>query len=135
VGILIDTSVLIAAERGDTALTDRIFATSDETEPLAISAITASELWHGVHRLKRAQARARAESFVDKLLDALPVLPFDEAVARVHARIWADLAAAGQTVGAHDLLIGATAMAWDYRVATRDHRSFPHIPDLHVIDW
>jgi tRNA(fMet)-specific endonuclease VapC len=135
VGILIDTSVLIAAERGETALAERILATTTEGESLAIAAITASELLHGVHRLKGALARARAEASVEHLLDALPVVPFDLEVARVHARVWADLAAQGQTVGAHDLLIGATAIALRYRVASRDRRSFPRIPDLELVDW
>jgi len=36
---------------------------------------------------------------------------------RVHARIWADLAVKGISVGAHDLLIGTTALATGSRVA------------------
>jgi tRNA(fMet)-specific endonuclease VapC len=135
VGILIDTSVLIAAERGDAALGRRILKRSTPDEPLAVAAITVSELHHGVHRLKSALARARAEAFVEGLLAVLPVMAFDERVARMHARVWADLAARGQPVGAHDLIIGATALAEGYRVASRDRRSFPRVPDLELIEW
>jgi hypothetical protein len=46
-------------------------------------------------------------------------------VARVHASIWADLARRGVAVGERDLMIGATAIAKDYAVVTRDERSFP----------
>jgi predicted nucleic acid-binding protein len=35
-------------------------------------------------------------------------------------------------VGAHDLLIGATALAAGYRLATRDRRGFDKIPGLEV---
>jgi predicted nucleic acid-binding protein len=43
------------------------------------------------------------------------------------------LAAKGTNVGPHDLLIGATAIAVGYRVATRDARSFGRIPGLDVV--
>lgn len=46
-GAVIDSSVLIAAERGKLDLL-RVLADHGD-EPIAISAITASELLHGVH--------------------------------------------------------------------------------------
>jgi tRNA(fMet)-specific endonuclease VapC len=129
VGTLIDSSVLIAAERGtldlDTALADHT------DEPVGIAAITASELLHGVHRAA-STARQRRETFVERLLAALPVFPFDPVTARIHASLWARLAAKGTNVGPHDLLIAATAIAAGYRVATRDRRSFGRIPGLEV---
>ncbi len=55
--------------------------------------------------------------------------------ARIHARVWADLAAQGTAVGERALMIAATAMAMGYSVATRDERSFPRIPGLTVTRW
>jgi hypothetical protein len=49
--------------------------------------------------------------FVERLLAVLPVFPFDLVTARLHASLRADLAAKGASVGSHDLLIGATAIA------------------------
>jgi predicted nucleic acid-binding protein len=69
------------------------------------------------------------------VLAAVSVIPFDLVVARVHARLWAQVASAGRPVGAHDLLIAATAIANGYRVATRDTRSFPNIPGLSLVTW
>jgi predicted nucleic acid-binding protein len=132
VGTLIDASVLIAIERGDLNLAA---ARADDDEELAIAAITASELLHGVHRLRGAVARTRAERFVEHLLDAIPVIPFDLDVARIHARIDAELSAAGAAVGDADLMIAATAVWLDYRIATRDLRSFPRIKGLTVARW
>ena len=63
------------------------------------------------------------------------MLPFDLVVARIHASLWAQLGARGVNVGAHDMLIGATAIAAGYNVATRDARSFPKIPGLSVLMW
>jgi tRNA(fMet)-specific endonuclease VapC len=131
VGTLIDSSVLIAAERGALDLEAAMAAGADE--PVGIAAITASELLHGIHRATTAAQRQRRESFVEKLLAVLPVIPFDLVAARIHASLWASLAAKGVSVGAHDLLIGATAIAAGYRVVTRDRRSFGRIPQLKVL--
>jgi tRNA(fMet)-specific endonuclease VapC len=131
-GTLIDISVLIAAERGVLSF-DSIAV--DAAEELSIAAMSASELLHGVHRLKTGVRRARIETLVEGLLRRLPVVPFDLSCARVHAMLSADLRGRGQAVGAHDLLIAATAVAHDLRVATRDKRSFPRIRGLDVAYW
>lgn len=132
-GTLIDSSVLIAAESGRFDLEAALGARADET--FAIAAITASELLHGVHRTKTQAQRQRREAYVEKLLASVPVLSFDLLAARIHASLGAQLAGRGVTVGAHDLLIGATAIAGGYRVATHDKRSFERIPGLEVLRW
>jgi predicted nucleic acid-binding protein len=77
--------------------------------------------------------RARREAFVERLLAEVPVIPFDLVVARTHARLWAELLPKGIVIGAHDLMIAATALAVGYDVATRDKRSFPKIKAVNVI--
>lgn len=132
-GTLIDTSVLIAAERGDLDLTALVAGRADEA--VALAAISASELLHGVHRAKTPAQRAAREAFVEGLLSAIPVVPFDVVATRVHAGLWAELASRGEPIGIHDLLIAATAVSLGYGVATRDERSFPRIPGLIVHRW
>ena len=100
-----------------------------------MAAISASELLHGVHRLTSAAARIRAERFVERVLASVPVIAFDLDIARVHARLDAELAAAGTPVGDADLMIAATAIWLECRVATRDLRSFPRIKGLDVVRW
>ncbi len=131
--ILIDSSVLIAAERGQLDLSDLRART--EREEVAIAAVTASELLHGVFRAGTSARRAQREAFVERMLATFPVLPFDLTAARIHARLWASLASRGIAVGAHDLLIAATALASGCAVATRDARSFPKIPGLSLLRW
>lgn len=131
-GKVIDSSVLIAAERGQLDLRAALEDHRDDT--FAISAVTASELLHGVHRVRAAQ-RAATEAFVEGLLLEIPVLPFDLLAARVHARLWADLAAKGARVGERDLIIAATALAQGSELVTRDERSFRRIPGLAVVRW
>lgn len=132
-GTLIDTSILLAVERG--WLDPVRLRSEDDDELIAIAAISASELLHGVHRLTGAVARARAERFAETVLGSIPVIPFDLEVARVHARLDAELSAAGTPVGDADLMIAATAVALDYRIATRDLRSFPKIKGLDLVRW
>jgi predicted nucleic acid-binding protein len=132
-GVLIDSSVFIASERGAFDLPARLGKRAGEEA--ALSAITASELLHGVHRASPAAVRARREAFVEGILATLMVLPFDEVTARVHARLWATLAAKGTNIGPHDLLIAATALGRAWSVATRDARSFPKVPGLDVEIW
>ena len=126
---LIDSSVLFAVERGDLGLDE---LSRYVEEDVAVAAVTASELLHGVYRARTAAQRHRRQAFVEGLLAEVPVIAFDLTVARVHASLWAELAQRGITVGERDLMIGATAIARNYAVATRDERSFSKIPGLSV---
>ena len=63
--LLIDTSIFIAMERSGGDLLDFLQELGDE--PVALSAITASELLHGVHRADSAMRRNRRTEFVEKI--------------------------------------------------------------------
>jgi tRNA(fMet)-specific endonuclease VapC len=132
-GVIVDSSVFVASERGAFDLRSKLNDRSGEAA--GMSAITASELLHGVHRAAPNAVKARRDALVERLLATVAIVPFDEVVARVHARLWATLAATGVNLGAHDLIIGATAVSLGWAVATRDTRSFPKIPGLEVEVW
>lgn len=132
-GLLIDSSVLLAVERGQLRADD-VAAAARPDEPVAIAAITASELLHGIHRLAGAR-QVRTKRMVARWLAELPVIPFDIEVARVHATLAAQHRRRGRPVGSHDLMIAATAVHLDYRVATRDRRTFARIDGLAVEYW
>jgi len=128
---LIDSSVFIAGERARIDLAELLASLGGE--PIALSAVTALELLHGLHRIRTIAQRERRNSYVEAIFELMPVLVFDLAVARVHSAVLAELERTGRQVGAHDLIIAATAMAHDYRVATRDLRSFPKIQGLEIV--
>ena len=133
-GTLIDASVLIAVEQGLLA-TDRVFGTPERRQgPVAIAAITASEMFHGLHRLGGVR-RVSAERFARRWLEELPVIPFGLEVARVYATLGVRLARTGTPIGPHDLMVAATAVHLGYRVATRDRKSFHRVEDLTVEYW
>lgn len=101
-------------------------------EECAISVITVSELLHGVRRADGAQ-RARRTAFVEHLLGGIPSIPITEPVARVHAEVWAELAARGSVIGAHDRWIAATALAHGFGVATSNLAEFERVAGLRVV--
>ena len=128
---LIDSSVFIAGERSTIDLAD--FMASFGAETLALSAVTASELLYGLDRARTPVQRERRNAYIEAIFGQMTVLAFDLTVARVHAAVSAELDRTGRQVGAHDLIIAATAIAHDYRVATRDLKSFPKIPGLETV--
>ena len=127
---LIDTSVFIALERQQLDLD--VLGRRFPDEPIGLAAITASELLAGVHYADSDERRLRREAFVERILSALPVIPFDLPAARTYARLLVDLRKAGQTVGAHDLQIASIALARGFGVATYDVRDFGRVPGLAV---
>lgn len=122
--VLLDTSVLVHTERAGARL--------DQRDEVAVSAVTASELLHGVRRAATPEQASRRGAFVGRLLATIPVVPFDTDIARVHARVWAQLATAGTAIGAYDLIIAATALARGWDVATLNVRDFARVPGLRV---
>lgn len=126
--VLIDTSVLVNAERRGQSL-DQAIGDQDR----AISVITASELLHGVHRANAGAVRARRSAFVEHLISAIEPLPVTTAIARAHAQVWAELESEGSLIGAHDLWIAATALSHGMDVATANPRDFERVPGLNVV--
>jgi predicted nucleic acid-binding protein len=131
VGLILDTSVVIAAERG--ALDMQALLNSVGDEPVAIAAVSASELLCGCHRATTAALRTRRLAWVEAVLQRLPAISFGLAEARAHAELWAHLAQRGRMIGPHDLIIGATAVANGYRLATLNTREFRRVPGLSVL--
>lgn len=129
-GVIFDSSVLVHLERTFQQVEKVI--TGRENEPFGISVITVSELLHGVHRADSERRRLKREAFVEKVIEIFPIYPFDLAVARIYARVWANLARKGVTIGSHDLMIGATCISLGFSVVTLDIRDFGNIPGIEI---
>ncbi len=130
-GLLIDTDVLILAERQRTQLD---FSAWRQYDAAFISAVTASELLVGVQRAQTGGQRARRTAFVEGVLASLPALPFDLEVARVHAQLLAALPRS-ETVGAHDIQIAATALRHGFPVLTKNGKDFRKLDGVTVLDF
>jgi predicted nucleic acid-binding protein len=131
VGILIDSSVLIEAERQRRPV-GTVFGELDGDEPLAIAAITASELLLGIHLSAPSRQRDARAAFIEDVLASVIVLDFDLAVAQRYAEVWAALRRSGNIIAPHDLMIGSTALTYDFAVLTHNVRDFDRIQGLQV---
>ena len=132
-GVILDSSVLIEAERGHLDI-DR-FINDRETQPFGLSVITVAELLHGVHRADSEKRRVKRSAYVEKVIELFPIYPFGIDTARVYAQLWATLLRKGVQIGAHDLIIGSTAIALGFSVATFDKRDFERIEGLELERW
>ncbi|HEX8724174.1 MAG TPA: type II toxin-antitoxin system VapC family toxin [Gemmatimonadaceae bacterium] len=129
--MILDTSVIIAAERGEVAMEALLESAGDA--PVAMCAISASELLYGCYRAATPALRVRRSAFVEAVLNLIPALPFDVVEARRHAELWDHLSRKGQMIGPHDLIIGATALAHGLPVATLSSREFRRVPGLRLV--
>jgi tRNA(fMet)-specific endonuclease VapC len=132
-GVLIDASVLIEHERRRLDLDQHLNLREDEE--FFLSVVTASELLHGVHRAPDSGVRARRSAWVEAILERFPLLPVDVPIARAHAQLWAELAARGQMIGAHDLWLAASCVAHGLKMVTANVREFARVPGLQVESW
>jgi predicted nucleic acid-binding protein len=129
-GIIFDSNVLIRAEKLAQA---QPFAGYEDNGEAYISAITASELLVGVHLANTEARRNQRRAFVESLLVLFPVLEFTMATARIHAELYASLRQKGELIGAHDLIIAATALQHGFGVLTGNTREFERVPGLKVV--
>lgn len=129
-GIILDTSVLIEAERREFEI-DK-FTENREEEIFGLSVITVSELLHGVHRADSAIRRLKRSAYVEKAIELFPIYVFEISIARIYAELWSDLAKKGIQIGTHDLIIGSTALSLGFSVATYNIRHFERIGGLKI---
>ena len=134
-GLILDSSVLISAEReGQNArqILEAISSKVGNTE-IGISVVTVIELAHGAARANTPQRKAKRQQFIQELLAALPVHPVTVQVALRTGQLDGENQAKGIRLPLSDLLIGVTALELGYSVATGNLRHFQMIPGLSVV--
>ena len=134
-GIVLDSSVLVAAERKKLTTPEaikRIRETIGDI-PVVICSLTVAELGHGIYRADTPERSRHRRQFLDELKVHVPVHPITESTAEIVARVGAEQAAKGITLPLADLIIGACALELGYSIGTSNARDFNRIPGLHVI--
>ena len=133
-GLLIDSTVLIHAEREAQTPEDMVRELLDRFGDieLAISVMTAAELFHGCWRADTPARKARRTDFVESVLSAIPAIPISLPIARLFGQLDASLRQSGETIPTSDLLIASTALARDDEMVTDNDRHFRRIPGLVV---
>jgi len=134
-GVILDSSVLIAGERRNESVAQilkRVEAAYGDSVS-ALSVVTIVELTHGIYRAKSDADRERRRAFAEELCRDMVVHPVSVEIAELAGRIEGEQAAHGVSIAFEDLLIGATALHLRYGVVTLNQRHFKQIPGLPVV--
>jgi tRNA(fMet)-specific endonuclease VapC len=132
VGLVLDTNVFVCFERSDEPID---YSRWEEYGAAYISSITVSELLVGVHYADSEQRRIRRSAYVEAIISTISVLDFNTGVARLHSSLFATLAKEGRMIGAHDLIVAATALANGCAVLTDNLHEFERVPGLTVVPF
>jgi len=134
-GLILDSSVVIAAERrGDNVtqmLKQIVAATGDQRTVL--SSVGLTELVHGIYRAQTPEARNRRDSFIRELLNDVEVYPYTKETALLAGKIDGEQQSQGIIIPFGDLLIGARALEVGYSMLAANVRHFRLIPGLTVM--
>ena len=127
--LLIDTDAISHLVRGVDRgqLVSKLAAVSPEDR--YISAVTLAELLYGLEKKKPA---AKLKRQLQSIIKRVAVVPFDDAAARVYARIRSRVEQAGKPLSHPDLQIAAIAVARGFRLLTGNVRHFERVEGLLV---
>jgi len=134
-GLILDSSILIAAEREGKNARQVLTAVSSQVgdTEVALSIVTLIELAHGAARADTPERKATRQRFIEELLTALPIHTLTVSLALRVGQIDGENQAKGIRLALSDLLIGVTALELGYGVATANVRHFQRIPGLRVV--
>jgi len=134
-GLVLDSSVAIAAERSGAPVEDwlaAIRAANGSTE-ISLSVVSVMELEHGGWRAREPSRSQRRLRFLEDLIGSVPGQPVTTEIARRAGRIDGEQQAHGVRIAFQDLVIGATALELGCAVVTHNVRHFEMIPGLEVL--
>lgn len=136
-GLVLDSSTVISAERNKQPIPDFVEAILNQHGPLdlSLSPVSVAELAHGVYRVKTPAAGERRRRYVEELIRLIPIRPITERTGWLVGQIEGQEAAKGNVLPFNDLMIAAAAIEQGYAVLTGYLRHFRKIPNLIVIPF
>lgn len=131
-GLVLDTSALVALERAGASLPDALGPLADEE--VAIPAIVVAELLAGVRLAADPRRAAQRRAKIDAVLALAPVVDFSAEVAEVWADLFAALERRGNRIPANDLAVAATALFLGFTllVGPQDEEHFRRVEGITV---
>jgi tRNA(fMet)-specific endonuclease VapC len=127
---LLDTNILTDLIKNPGGRVKQRIAVVGEST-ICTSIIVACELRFGARKKNAPQLTAR----IERLLQAIEVLPLDGDVDRAYAEVRAMLETAGRPSGANDMLIAAHAVNEDCTLVTNNESEFVHVAGLVIENW
>lgn len=132
-GLVVDTSALVALERAGRSLAE-VLATAAEEE-VALPAIVVAELLAGVRLAGDRRRAARRQAKIDALMALAPVVEFGAEIAETWADHFAALERRGNRIPANDLAVAATAtyLGFGVLIGPGDEEHFRRVEGLRVV--
>jgi len=133
VGLVLDTSALVAIERGGMSVED-VLAPLVEQE-IVIPAIVVAEMLAGVRLADDGRRAAQRQAKIDAVLALAPVIEFGAEIAECWADHFAALERQGKRIPANDLAVAATAsyLGFGVLVGPEDEEHFRRVERLDVV--
>ncbi len=131
-GVVIDTSALIALERAGADFDPVSLDLGNEAA--VIPAIVYAELQVGVHVAQDSVRAALRRRKIEALVSRIPIVEFDRTLADRWAELFAALMKAGTLIPANDLQVAATGLHLDYTVllGPKGDAHYSNVPGLSV---
>jgi predicted nucleic acid-binding protein len=131
-GVLIDTGIWIAVERGHVSVADVHAIT--KTQPVFISPVTIAELRMGLDLMSDQALRLKSLAAFRRL-KRKPLLRIDLETGEVFGSVAAQLAKSGRghDFRVQDLWLAAQAIQRRFRLLTQNEKDFKDIPRLDLV--
>jgi len=129
VGLVIDTSALIALERSAEVPVDLL------KERVTLPAVVWAEAMVGVHRASTPEIGLRRHRRLEGLRERFDFSEFDREIAERYAELVAVLSREGQMIPQNDLAVAATALCLrqELLVGSSDEKHFRMVPNLEIV--
>ena len=121
--ICLDTGILIEYYRKDDKSQSSLFSLA-KNYAFTIPAIVKYEIFRG---------NVNKDDFWLKFFQFVDILPFDSKCAEIASEIYMELKGKNQIIGAEDILIAATAIRHNQKLATFNSKHFKRIDTLTIV--
>lgn len=123
--ILLDSSVLVEHFRSKDKQATFFYQLASNKSDFSISAVTKYEILIG--------SKDTTNKFWKDFFNSLQSIPFDDIVVEKAVEVYKNLKSVNKMIPLADLLIAATALAYQILVATLNIKHFERIQDLQII--
>lgn len=130
-GILLDTDTISYFFRGIPQIREKVEQHLNSEQGLNISVISYYEVCNGLYY---RDAKKQLKQFKE-FASYCTIIPLNQEIADLAAKIFADLRKKGKNVGHTDILIAGTAIFYELQLITNNTKHFKDIEELNMANW
>lgn len=127
---IFDTDTLIYWMKGNINISNRIV--SEGFSSIASADISKAELYYGAYKSSKIESNLIA---IKNMMERVNFLPFNDPAQSLFGMLKADLERKGNRVDNFDLIIAATALAYNLTLVTNNTSHMQRIPNLKIENW